>query len=205
MSIADDLHALTLSLAIERVDQFKGDFTLWWRPVVDEGREKHRVITAWLRDRFHGKRILEVGYPWGGRVFPGSTVMDLYDDRPGVDLKVDACKMEGVSDDSFDLICCMSVLEHIPKFWLAAAEIQRVLAPGGVAFIGIPSVWPYHPGGTFQGKDYHYGGDYWRTNHAGIVSLFDRLAEIAVWYVPAAPPGDDPRSGWGVAYLGTKR
>jgi len=206
LTVVESLLGLASKLGIERVEQIKGSFTLWWSPAVDEGREKHQQITQRIRLLFAGKRVLEVGFPWGGRVVPGSKVMDLYDPRPGVDYRMDACRMEGIPDGSFDLVVCFSVLEHIPKFWLAAAEIQRVLAPGGIVYVGVPSVWPYHPGGNFQGTDVSYGGDYWRMNHAAMVTLFDQCRKVAVWYVPASPAaGDDPRSGWGVAYLGEKR
>lgn len=158
--LADELREVARGLSMEKVGQVKAPFQLWWQPELDEGRKKHVKFLDVLKRTMVKKAILEVGYPWGGRVFPGSKVLDLYNPRPGIDYRIDACDMKGVPDDSFDLVLSCSVLEHIPRFWLAAAEIERVLKPGGVVWIGVPSVWPYHPGGEFQGKGYDYGGDY---------------------------------------------
>lgn len=203
--MTDDLRVAAQNLGIERVAQRKVPFQLWWQPELDEGRSKHVRLLNLLKGSVAGKNILEVGYPWGGRVFPGSKVLDLYDPRPGIDYRIDACDMKGIEDGTFDVVLSVSVLEHIPKFWLAAAEMERVLKVGGVIWVGVPSVWPYHPGGDYQGAAYNYGGDYWRMNHAALDSLFGRCRRISCWYVPAsAKAGDNPQSGWGVTYLGEK-
>jgi SAM-dependent methyltransferase len=41
-------------------------------------------------------------------------------------------------DDSFDLIICNHVLEHIPSDRMAMAELHRVLRPDGVAILQVP-------------------------------------------------------------------
>jgi SAM-dependent methyltransferase len=38
----------------------------------------------------------------------------------------------------FDLIICLSVIEHIPEPAVAFTEIARVLRPGGIAIVGYP-------------------------------------------------------------------
>ncbi len=43
------------------------------------------------------------------------------------------------ADDSFDLVFCHHVIEHIPDVDAALREIQRILAPGGTALIGTPN------------------------------------------------------------------
>jgi SAM-dependent methyltransferase len=42
------------------------------------------------------------------------------------------------ADHSFDLVLCASTLEHIPEFWLACAEMHRVLVPGGRLVVSTP-------------------------------------------------------------------
>ena len=42
------------------------------------------------------------------------------------------------SDDSFDLIICSHVLEHVPDDRLAMRELFRVLKPGGTAILQVP-------------------------------------------------------------------
>jgi SAM-dependent methyltransferase len=56
------------------------------------------------------------------------------------DLKLDITDMD-LPDDSFDLILCSHVLEHVPDDAAAMRELHRVLAPGGVAVI----LNPYRP------------------------------------------------------------
>lgn len=41
-------------------------------------------------------------------------------------------------DNSFDLIMCMHVLEHIPDDRKAMSELYRVLKPNGIAFLNVP-------------------------------------------------------------------
>ena len=41
-------------------------------------------------------------------------------------------------DNSFDLIMCTHVLEHIPDDKKAMRELYRVLKPGGLAFLNVP-------------------------------------------------------------------
>ena len=40
---------------------------------------------------------------------------------------------EAIPDESFDLVLSSEVFEHINRPWLAAAEIARILRPGGLA------------------------------------------------------------------------
>lgn len=58
-------------------------------------------------------------------------------------------------DESVDAVICHSVLEHIRDPHQACREIHRVLKKGGMAFIHVPSVYPYHARkGSYP--------DYWR-------------------------------------------
>jgi SAM-dependent methyltransferase len=44
----------------------------------------------------------------------------------------------GYPDDSFDMIICSHVLEHVPNDGLAMRELCRVLKPGGTAILQVP-------------------------------------------------------------------
>ena len=46
------------------------------------------------------------------------------------------------NDDSADLIVCSEVLEHLREYEEAVKEIDRVLKPGGVLLISVPSYLP---------------------------------------------------------------
>jgi Methyltransferase domain len=56
------------------------------------------------------------------------------------DLRLDITRME-LPDDSFDLILCSHVLEHVPDDRTAMAELRRVLADGGLSLV----LTPYRP------------------------------------------------------------
>jgi SAM-dependent methyltransferase len=175
--------------------------TLCYRPNWDNGRKFYKKIFGLLKEYYKDKNVLEIGYPWGGREIPNSKVLDLYDKRQDVDYRIDACNMIGIENESFDYIICNSVLEHVPKFWLAVAEIKRVLKKDGIIFCSIPSVWPYHPSGG--GMD--FGGDYWSLTHQGMSIMIDFTKEISCFYLPPAPEaGDNVMSGWGCVYVGIK-
>lgn len=49
-----------------------------------------------------------------------------------------------VKDESYDLIVTGQAFEHIEFFWLTLDEVKRVLKPGGLFFIIVPSTGPVH-------------------------------------------------------------
>jgi SAM-dependent methyltransferase len=57
---------------------------------------------------------------------------------PNVQVQADARDLP-FDDDSFDVIVCSHVLEHIPEDVRVAREMARVLTPDGVALIQVPS------------------------------------------------------------------
>ena len=69
------------------------------------------------------------------------TGRDLYAARP--DVFADAAALP-FSDASFDGVICLEVLEHVVAPTKGAAEIARVLKPGGSAWISMPFLYPLH-------------------------------------------------------------
>jgi O-antigen biosynthesis protein len=63
---------------------------------------------------------------------------DLY--RNNVDDRVDITDMRGYADDSFDIILCSHVLEHVPDDRRAMRELHRILRPDGLAIVMVPLV-----------------------------------------------------------------
>lgn len=63
------------------------------------------------------------------------TTTDLY--SPLADVKADICNLP-FGDNSYDLILCNHVLEHIPNDTKAMQELYRVLKPGGMGIFQIP-------------------------------------------------------------------
>ena len=63
------------------------------------------------------------------------TTTDLF--SPLADVKADICDLP-FEDNSYDVILCNHVLEHIPDDTIAMQELFRVLKPGGMAILQIP-------------------------------------------------------------------
>jgi len=63
------------------------------------------------------------------------TTTDLF--SPLADVKADICDLP-FEDNSYDIIFCNHVLEHIPDDTKAMQELFRVLKPGGMAILQIP-------------------------------------------------------------------
>lgn len=93
-------------------------------------------------------------------------------DGPGVDRVLDL--EEPPPDDlgTFAHVECISVLEHSRRPWLMAANIERLLMPGGTLHVQAPFVWRYHG----------YPGDYWRYTLDGIKELFPRVDWVHLTY-----------------------
>jgi ubiquinone/menaquinone biosynthesis C-methylase UbiE len=52
---------------------------------------------------------------------------------------VDDVERLHIAEDSYDAVLCMGVLEYLPRYSRALAEIARVLRPGGIAVIALPN------------------------------------------------------------------
>jgi FkbM family methyltransferase len=78
---------------------------------------------------------------------------------------VGSCDLRTYGDDSFDLVFSHQVLEHIPKPWLAAREMTRVLKPGGIGIHTSCAFNPRHGPPEFN--------DYYRFLKEGLIELFE--------------------------------
>ncbi|KKN43888.1 hypothetical protein LCGC14_0698370 [marine sediment metagenome] len=63
-----------------------------------------------------------------------------------VDVVVNANDMPEMYAEYFDWVLCNSMLEHDRHFWRTVAEMKRVLRPGGVLIIGVPTLGYGHHG-----------------------------------------------------------
>lgn len=62
---------------------------------------------------------------------------------PGIDV-VGQAEQLPFKDDCFDLVFSLAVLEHVKNPQRAATEMQRVLKPGGLLWIDVAFMQPYH-------------------------------------------------------------
>ncbi len=67
-----------------------------------------------------------------------------------------------VRERSFCAVASGAVLEHLAAPWLVAAEINRVLEPGGIVYHQAPQAWPAHA----------QPNDFWRFTSEGLRALF---------------------------------
>jgi SAM-dependent methyltransferase len=118
--------------------------------------ERHRKLARINTELFGqgaGRRALEIG-PLNPRVFGrylserGWIYTSVDQSRRGspfdprdtafVDREADACDLSFLDDDSTHLVLAQHVIEEIPDYRGALAEIARVLANDGVALLEIP-------------------------------------------------------------------
>ncbi|MCL4234965.1 MAG: methyltransferase domain-containing protein [Deltaproteobacteria bacterium] len=97
-------------------------------------------------------------------------------------------------DDSFDLVMCVSTLEHapLPDDSRIAAEIGRVLAPGGRAILSFPF---NHDGCHIESEEWH--GEEYQQRHYNEYTTRQRVIHPSgLWFIRAAILGEvDPRAG----------
>jgi SAM-dependent methyltransferase len=89
-----------------------------------------------------GSLMLNVG-SGPTREHPNVINLDLFP-FPEVDIIALGNKMP-FCDDAFDAVCSEQVLEHVHKPQEVIAEMIRVTKPGGLIYISVPFIYPYHP------------------------------------------------------------
>lgn len=87
-----------------------------------------------------------------------------------------------IPDGSFDVVFSSDVFEHIDRPWLAAAEISRILRPGGIAITVTLFSWRNHPCPI----------DYWRYSAECLEFLFGGLELLEKGYDLSDRRADQP-------------
>jgi len=183
--------------------------------------ERHRLVRLFLERQTDvltapGKRFLHIApEPCESyirrRVGNGYVSADLFD--PTVDVRMDVTRID-YPDESFDVIYCSHVLEHVSDDRRALREFRRVLSPRGIALVVVPLTAPE----TFEdptiidprdrllafGQDDHvrrYGPDFVdRLEESGFAVRVVRAADVA----SAEEIATMGLSGSGEIFLGTR-
>ncbi len=88
---------------------------------------------------------------------------------PIVDIVCNAEEMT-LPDCSFDLVICTQVLEHTQHPQKIIDECHRVLRPGGMFLLSVPSIFPVHG----------YPADNWRFMPQGVEFMLSRFSKANV-------------------------
>jgi len=89
----------------------------------------------------------------------------------GVDIVADAENLEEIiKDQSFDIVLCISVLEHTKHPMKIIENIKRVLKKEGIVLVSVPFIMSLHD--TPQ--------DYWRFTRYGVMELFKDFELIEI-------------------------
>jgi len=105
------------------------------------------------------KKCLQIGVKEdiGAKYGSNWVSVDRFDMRDFIDFHYDIHDLKFV-DSEFDVVVCISILEHIPYPETAIKELQRVLKPGGEIWVQLPFHFPYHEAPK----------DYWRASPDGL-------------------------------------
>jgi SAM-dependent methyltransferase len=163
----------------------------WWY------RERRAILAKQLRRVRGTGRALDIGAAGGGntRVLQAhgwqavaleysDSVADVAKARGISAIRADARDLP-LASGACGLVTAFDILEHIEEDYLAAAEIARVLRPGGAALIAVPcdmALWSAHDDEV---------GHVRRYDRSGLVSLMQKaglsVEEVWSWNVLLRP------------------
>jgi SAM-dependent methyltransferase len=141
-----------------------------------------RPMARWLEHEGKaaaGLRVLDVGcgikpylpYFAGAASYVGIDVPG----NPAADLHGSAEQLP-IEDESFDVVLCLQVLEHVEDPARVVRELYRVTRPGGRVLAATHGTQVYHP----------LPEDHWRWTHTGLERLF---AGNGSWRSVTVTPG----------------
>jgi SAM-dependent methyltransferase len=163
----------------------------WWY------RERRAILAKQLRRVPGTGRALDIGAAGGGNTRVLQThgwqavALEYSDSVAGVAkargisaIRADARDLP-LASGACGLVTAFDILEHLEEDYLAAAEIARVLRPGGTALIAVPcdmALWSAHDDEV---------GHVRRYNRSGLVSLMQKagltVEEVWSWNVLLRP------------------
>lgn len=108
----------------------------------------------------------------GAKEFFKKATIKTLDLEPGADYHADICQDNTIiiPDESFHVVICTEVLEHVANPFAAAIEINRILKPTGQAYITTPFNFRIH--GPLP--------DNWRFTIHGLRQLFSHMDIISI-------------------------
>jgi 2-polyprenyl-6-hydroxyphenyl methylase / 3-demethylubiquinone-9 3-methyltransferase len=167
----------TGNVSAEEIARFDKLASRWWDPD-GESRPLHDlnpVRTAFVADRVRlaGARVADVGC--GGGLLSeslaaagadvvgidmGDAVIDiarlhLHESELKVDYRVQSsAELAAAEPESFDAVCCMELIEHVPDPHALIADLAAMLKPGGRLFLSTLNRTPAAFGAAILGAEY---------------------------------------------------
>jgi len=129
--------------------------------------ERCRLFEQLIQNSVMKKQCLQIGVRHAKYATHWISV-DLFDMSEYIDYHYDINELK-FCNDTFDIIVCNAILEHVENPEGAIQELYRVLKNDGLIWIEIPFNQPYHPSPN----------DYWRVSPAGIKIWMKDFVEIA--------------------------
>lgn len=150
------------------------NYRVWYRRLLPTAHKLllHRDTDKRLRTLVGDVLIIGAGSePYRELLSSASSVCvtDIGPIRDGIDQIADAHDLP-FSDQSFDMVVAIEVFEHLKKPHVAAAELNRVLRPGGSGLITIPFMFHVHGSPD----------DYQRLTPSGLKTLFSSFEDISI-------------------------
>jgi 2-polyprenyl-3-methyl-5-hydroxy-6-metoxy-1,4-benzoquinol methylase len=130
---------------------------------------EHRGRYWWVAQIVDGKDVLDAGCGtgYGARILAAAgaasvtgvdvsaEAVEATKETPGLDAVVQADLRDlPFDDDSFDLVVCWEVIEHIEEGARAIAEFRRVLRPDGILLVSSPNPDVYPSGNEHHVHEY---------------------------------------------------
>jgi len=78
---------------------------------------------------------------------------------------IQAALAPALAGQRLNALICSHLLEHVRRPWVAAANLEALLAPGGLLFVQVPWSQAFHA----------FPDDFWRISLSGLVELFPGL------------------------------
>jgi SAM-dependent methyltransferase len=119
-----------------------------------------------------GGMVLDCGSGTKSEDFPNVVQMDIVN-YPFVDVLAVNQRLP-FEEGAFDAVFSLDVLEHVDDPFACAAELARVLRPGGVLYVDMPFLQAEH------GHPHHY----FNATRMGLQRLFRDLLEVEAHHVP---------------------
>ena len=139
------------------------------RKMGDEAGQRKKLFQK-LVEESRNKKCLQIGAR-EKKYAPHWTSVDLYDKSDYIDYHFDVHDM-AFEDETFDIVVCNAILEHVERPQSAIEELKRVLKTGGQIWVEVPFNQPYHPSPN----------DYWRVSPEGLKIWMQDFQPISVGF-----------------------